>query len=94
VWPQSCGTVDIIKDNLFTEAPYLRGAFFYRGLAQKLGADVVDNILHTFYQAHAGGAATMQDMLDTIKSVSGYDATACAQTWLIDPAVPQPAPCP
>jgi hypothetical protein len=34
-------------------------------------------------------------MLDTIKTETGYDATACAQTWLIDmTAVPTPAACP
>ncbi|HSD89996.1 MAG TPA: M1 family aminopeptidase [Kofleriaceae bacterium] len=95
VWPQSCGTVDIIKDDLFTNAPYMRGAFFYKGLADKLGADVVDGILAAFYQQHRGGAATMQDMLDLVHTMTGYDATACAQTWLINSIVPQqPAACP
>jgi len=95
VWPQSCGTVDIIKDDLFTNAPYMRGAFFYKGLADKLGADVVDGILAAFYQQHGGGAATMQEMLDLVHTMTGYDATACAQTWLLNSIVPQqPAPCP
>ncbi|HTL34796.1 MAG TPA: M1 family aminopeptidase [Kofleriaceae bacterium] len=94
VWPQSCGVIDVIKDDLFTQAPYIRGAFFYRGLALKLGADAVDQVLGTFYKEHMGKAATMQEMLDTIHTMTGYDATACAQTWLIDAAVPSPAPCP
>ena len=37
------------------------------------------------------------DMLDTIKTVTGYDPTACAQTWLLDltqQASPTPAACP
>jgi len=94
VWPQSCGVVDIVKDNLFTQAPYIRGAFFYRGLADKLGPDMVDQVLATFYQAHMGKPATMQEMLDTIHTVTGYDATACAKTWLLDAAIPTPGPCP
>jgi aminopeptidase N len=97
VWPQSCGQVDIIKDNLFTDAPYMRGAFFYKGIADKIGADLLDRALAAFYSAHAGGSATMQDMLDTIQSVTGYDPTACAQIWLLDltePMSPTPAPCP
>jgi aminopeptidase N len=97
VWPQSCDTVDILKDNLYTNAPYMRGAFFYRGLALKLGADVVDHVLATFYAQHAGGAATMADMLDTIHTVTGYDATACANTWLLardSNTEPTPGPCP
>lgn len=95
VWPQSCGAIDVIKDKLFTRAPYIRGAYFYKALADKLGAVAVDNVLHAFYTEHAGRSATMQEMLETIKAVSGYDATACAQTWLLDmTAVPMPAACP
>ncbi|MCW5805260.1 MAG: peptidase M1 [Deltaproteobacteria bacterium] len=94
VWPQSCGRVDVIADNLFTRAPYLRGAFFYRGLADRLGAGVVDQVLAAFYTAHAGGAATMADMLSTIQTVTGYDATACADTWLKSTTTPAPGPCP
>jgi aminopeptidase N len=94
VWPQSCGTVDILEDNLFSRAPYMRGAFFYRGLADKVGADKVDQVLAAFYAEHAGKAATMQEMLSTIQTVTGYDATACADTWLKSMTRPTPAPCP
>jgi hypothetical protein len=94
VWPNSCGVVDVIEDNLFTRAPYIRGAFFYRGVAGKVGADKLDEAIATFYAAHAGGAATMQEMLDTIQTVTGYDATACAETWLRSATTPAPGPCP
>ena len=100
VWPQGCGMIDVIGDGLYTNAPYMRGAFFYRALAQRLsangadGAHKVDEILAAFYQAHGGKAATMNDMLATIQSVSGYDATACANTWLKEAAVPTPGACP
>jgi aminopeptidase N len=97
VWPQSCGQVDILGDDLFSNAPYMRGAYFYKGIADKVGADKLDLALGTFYKQHAGGDAHMQDMLDTIKSVTGYDPTACAQTWLLDlssATPPTPAPCP
>lgn len=82
VWPQSCNTVDILKDNLFTNAPYIRGAFFYRGVALKVGAAKLDEALHAFYMAHAGTPAHMSDMLETIKTVTGYDPAACADMWL------------
>ncbi|HEU0033668.1 MAG TPA: M1 family aminopeptidase [Kofleriaceae bacterium] len=94
VWPQSCGMIDILGDNLFTNAPYIRGAFFYRALAGKVGADQVDQVLATFYAAHAGGSATMTGMLQTIQQVTGYDATACANTWLKATTTPMPGPCP
>jgi aminopeptidase N len=94
VWPDSCGTVDVIKDNLFTRAPYIRGAFFYRGVADKVGAAKLDEALATFYAAHAGKSATMQEMIDNIQAVTGYDANACAQSWLRSTTVPAPGPCP
>ncbi len=94
VWPQTCNSIDILADHLYTNAPYMRGAFFYRGLADKLGADKVDQVLAAFYTAHAGKAATMAEMLTTIQTVTGYDATACANTWLRSTVKPVPGPCP
>lgn len=95
VWPQSCGVVDVINDNLFSEAPYMRGAFFYKGVADKVGADKLDMALHAYFQAHAGATGHMSEMLDTIQQVTGYDATACAQMWLEQKtSVPTPGPCP
>jgi aminopeptidase N len=94
VWPQSCGTVDVIKDHLFTNAPYMRGAFFYKAVADKIGATQLDAALAAFFQAHAGGKAGMADMLAAIHTVTGYDPTACAQLWLIGTTVPTPGPCP
>ncbi|MFN0252781.1 MAG: M1 family aminopeptidase [Kofleriaceae bacterium] len=94
VWPKSCNAVDMIDDDLFTTAPYIRGAFFYRGVAQKIGASELDAILAAFYAQHAGKAASMADMLALIQSMSGYDATACADTWLSSTTTPTPAPCP
>lgn len=94
VWPDSCGSVDILKDNLFTNAPYIRGAFFYRAVAMKTSPALVDQALHDFYAAHQGGAARMQDMIDQIRTTTGYDATACAQMWLRSTTIPAVGPCP
>jgi aminopeptidase N len=94
VWPQSCGTVDILNDDLYQNAPYIRGAFFYKGVADKVGAAKLDEALAAFYAAHAGSSATMTEMLDTIKTVTGYDPTTCAQTWLRATVRPTPGPCP
>ena len=95
VWPRSCNTVDILKDDLFTNAPYIRGAFFYRGVALKVGAAKLDEALRTFYMAHAGKSAHMTDMLATIKAVTGYDAATCADMWLGSTTKPAAnTPCP
>ena len=94
VWPQSCGAIDVLDDNLYTNAPYMRGAMFYRAIAQKVGADLVDQALAAFYAAHGGKTGRMTDMLETIKTVTGYDPTACADAWLKSTTIPTPGPCP
>jgi aminopeptidase N len=94
VWPQSCGAVDVIEDGLFTRAPYIRGAFFYRAVALTVGADRLDAALRAFYAAHAGKAAAMADMLAAIRDATGYDPAACADRWLLAPPTPAVGPCP
>lgn len=97
VWPQTCGTIDVLKDKLFTRAVYDRGEFFYKGIADKIGADKLDQALAAFYAAHHGDTGHMADMLTTIQTVTGYDPTACAQTWLLDRSSttpPVPGACP
>ncbi|MBA3396270.1 MAG: peptidase M1 [Deltaproteobacteria bacterium] len=94
VWPASCGMIDVLEDRLFTRAPYMRGAFFYRGVALKVGADKLDEALRAFYTANATKPATMQSMLDTIRTVTGYDPTACANMWLRSSTIPAVGACP
>jgi aminopeptidase N len=94
VWPEGCNAIDILRDDLYQNAPYIRGAFFYRALADKLGAGVVDQVLAAFYAQHAGKAVRMTDMLATIQSETGYDATTCANSWLRSTTKPAPGPCP
>ena len=94
VWPNSCGAIDIIKDRLFTRAPYMRGAFFYRAVALKVGAAKLDEAIAAFYAAHATKPAKMADMLTTITQVTGYDVTTCANMWLRSTTIPAVGPCP
>jgi hypothetical protein len=84
-WPDGCGTHDVLT---FFNAPYLRGSHFYRAVANRIGADTLDQVLAEFYAAHAGDAAGMQDLLDAIQAESNWDPSACAQVWLRDDAVP------
>jgi len=94
VWPEGCDQIDILGDDLFSNAPYMRGAFFYKAVADKVGAEALDGALGDFYRRHAGQAATMRDMLRVIAEDTGYDPTACAETWLRSTTVPAPGPCP
>jgi aminopeptidase N len=94
VWPATCNAIDILKDKLFTRAPYMRGAFFYRAVALKVGADKLDQAIAAFYVAHATKPATMASMLTTIAQVTGYDPTTCADMWLRSTTKPAVGPCP
>jgi hypothetical protein len=74
-WPTGCNQIDIIKDKLFTNLPYMEGAFFYKDVAAAVGADKLDQVLHDFYMKYRGRAAGMQDMIDLIQQETGYDPT-------------------
>jgi hypothetical protein len=77
-WPMGCNQIDILKDNLFTNLPYMEGAYFYKDVAAQIGADKLDTIIGDFYKAHKNTPAGMQDMIDAIKNASGFDPTPIA----------------
>ncbi len=81
-WPQGCNQIDIIRDRLFTNLPYMQGAFFYKDVAAAIGADVLDGVIGRFYRAHQNQAASMQDMLDAIEADTGFDPTPLADARL------------
>ncbi|HEU0036009.1 MAG TPA: M1 family aminopeptidase [Kofleriaceae bacterium] len=81
-WPRGCNQIDILKDRLFTNLPYMQGAFFYKDVATAIGADALDRVIGRFYIAHQNQPASMQDMLDAIRADTGFDATAIAEARL------------
>lgn len=81
-WPRGCNQIDILEDNLFTDLPYMQGAFFYKDVAEQVGVEVLDGVIGRFYRAHRNQPAGMQDMLDAIKADTGFDATALATARL------------
>lgn len=91
-WPDSCGTVDGIT--MLNDIPYMKGAFFFRALEQKVGRPALDLALKNFYAARIGSAARMTDLLEVVKKDAGYDASACAASWLRADAVPTSTACP
>jgi len=93
-WPTGCNEIDILNDGLFGAAPYVKGAYFYRAVENKVGTAELDAALKAFYTEYVGKAARMQDMLDTILAETGYDATTCADMWLRSQAVPTETTCP
>ncbi len=94
VWPEGCSLVNPVKAGLYTKAPYIRGAYFLRALALKLGASAVDQTLARFYRSHVGKAASMGDLLTHIESDTGYNPSTCAAAWLRSASIPAVGPCP
>lgn len=87
-WPRGCNELDILDDGLFGPAPYVKGAMFYRAVADQIGAEELDAVLHDFYLAHRGRAARFDDVLAAIRTASGLDAGPCAIAWLRGEAIP------
>ncbi len=81
-WPTGCNRIDIIKDKLFTNLPYMQGAFFYRDVAAKVGADVLDGVIGRFYRKYKNKPASMQDMVNAIKQETGFDPKAIVDARL------------
>ena len=81
-WPTGCNQIDIIEDKLFTNLPYMQGAFFYKDVAAVVGADVLDGVIARFYVKYKNKAAGMQDMVDAIRTETGFDPKAIVTTRL------------
>lgn len=81
-WPTGCNRIDILGDRLFTNLPYMQGAFFYKDVAAAVGADALDGVIGRFYRAHKNQPASMQQMLDAIRADTGFDATPIATARL------------
>jgi aminopeptidase N len=88
-WPQGCNGIDILEDELFGTAPYMKGAFFFKHLEQVLGREELDSLLASFYAENRGKATTVQEMLNHISENSPYDPQDCAQAWLRTEFLPE-----
>ncbi len=81
-WPEGCGTHDVLEDGIFSTAPYMRGAFFWRAVERKVGREALDASLRGFYLDHRGQAARFEELLGRVADDTGYDPKPCAEAWL------------
>lgn len=81
-WPDELIDPVELEEFLFSRAPYMKGAMFFRAVAEEVGAVELDRVLALFFAAHVGQAAGMQDLLDLIEAETGFDPTALAEGWL------------
>ncbi len=80
VWPEGCGQVNVSE--IFTITTYMKGAFFFRALEQKVGRETLLAALSVFYRQHQGEAVTFGQLLDTLKQHTQFDPWPLAQAWL------------
>jgi aminopeptidase N len=99
-WPdETCMAIDVLGDGLFSPVPYVKGALFYRAVAENVGAPELDRVLGMFVALHRGGTGRMQSLLDLIHTETGFDPEPLATEWLRtegapgfgeEPATPSP----
>ncbi len=89
-WPHTCeADFDVIEDGLFSQIPYLKGAFFFRDVGTAVGFDALDAALGTFYRHHHNRPGTMDALLSQIEVETGFDARPLAAAWLEVLGVPE-----
>jgi aminopeptidase N len=91
-WPEGCNTVDVLRD-LYTDVPYMKGAFFLRAVEGKVGETELLATLRAFHDRYAGASATVEDLLEAIQMDTGFDATTCALAWLRSSTIPSTRVC-
>lgn len=91
-WPASCGQVDVLS-GLFSDVPYMEGAFFLRAVERRVGREALDRALAELYRSFRGRAAGMNDLLDAIRAQTGFDPRACAEAWLRRDPLPADEAC-
>lgn len=82
---ETCNAIDLVNDPLWSNAPYFKGAFFYRDVANVMGAEELDLAIAAFYADHVGGSARMQQMVDHLGAWAPEHAAAIdalAVDWL------------
>ena len=70
---------------------------FFDALYEQLGHDAYLEVLQTFIKLYQFKNPTPQDFLNTVKDVSGFDASALHQQWILtaeSTPVPTPEPTP
>jgi aminopeptidase N len=81
----TCDVIELETHPLWSTVPYMKGAFFYREVAEVLGVATLDGVIAAFYATHVGRAAHMEDMLTALRAAAGDRAgeiDALADAWL------------
>lgn len=66
--PSTCDKIDLLHDPLWSDVPYMKGAFFYRAVAKLIGDLALDQALSGFHAANVSKSAHMKDLVAFIES--------------------------
>ncbi|MBI5532357.1 MAG: hypothetical protein HY898_06565 [Deltaproteobacteria bacterium] len=89
-WPQNeCNEIDIATHPIWSDIPYMKGAFFLRAIEQQVGRAALDKALAAYFKKYVGLAATTGNLIDTIHLETGFDPEPLADAWLRGLEVPQ-----
>lgn len=87
VWPDSCDEIDTYS--IWYGVTYSRGALFWMDVEQEVGLIPLVQALASFSETHLGSTGTMQDLLDTVATETGFDPNPLAQIWLKSTGLPE-----
>lgn len=81
-YPSGCNQIDILQSPLWSNVPYMKGAFFFRAVADKITPAKLDALLASFYARNVGRAVTMNDLIAFVASRGRFDPKPLVATWL------------
>ena len=92
VLPSTCNEIDFVNDDLWSLATYMKGACFYEDVGDLIGADVLDEVIGSFYVDHVNQTSRMNAMIDAIEARTDPVDRDALQTlvdeWLLTEACP------
>jgi hypothetical protein len=94
-WPDTCGVVESLfpgPDHAVSMLAYVRGAAFLRLVEGQVGKMGLDSALARLYRERAGADASVEDLLGTIMSETGFDPHPLASAWLRSDQAPMISP--
>jgi len=78
----------VAGDALFSAAVYERGAWVLHALRLRIGDELFQTFLRTYYARFKDSVVSTEDFIATANDVSGEDLTAFLNAWLYDAEIP------
>lgn len=75
-------------DDLFTASVYQRGGLAFVALRDRVGDDLLFELLRTWVERHGGGTVTTEDFFDLVSEMAGPGAAAEVEEWVRRDRIP------